>query len=235
VVFDCYLCIIKSLEDISFSKENFELLIKKTREQSIRISELKQELEWLKRQIFGRKSERFEGMDPNQLQLQLDELQEQIRQQGEELQQISYKRKKPEKGETQARGRMPIPAHLRREEIIIDPEELPEGAKKIRQEVTEVMEYRKAEIYVKKYIRPKYALPKEEEGTRIGQLPSLPIPKGNAGPSLLSQVLIGKYVDHLPLYRQQQQFKRLGVEISDKTICGWVSASCERVYDKNPL
>jgi hypothetical protein len=81
VVFDCYLCIIKSLEDISFSKENFELLIKKTREQSIRISELKQELEWLKRQIFGRKSERFEGMDPNQLQLQLDELQEQIRQQ----------------------------------------------------------------------------------------------------------------------------------------------------------
>jgi transposase len=130
---------------------------------------------------------------------------------------------------------MPIPAHLRREEIIIDPEELPEGAKKIGQEVTEVMEYRKAEIYVKKYIRPKYALPKEEEGTRIGQLPSLPIPKGNAGPSLLSQVLIGKYVDHLPLYRQQQQFKRLGVEISDKTICGWVSASCERVYDKNPL
>jgi transposase len=122
---------------------------------------------------------------------------------------------------------MPIPAHLRREEIIIDPEELPEGAKKIGQEVTEVMEYRKAEIYVKKYIRPKYALPKEEEGTRIGQLPSLPIPKGNAGPSLLSQVLIGKYVDHLPLYRQQQQFKRLGVEISDKTICGWVSASCD--------
>jgi len=88
------------------------------------------------------------------------------------------------------------------------------------------MEYKKAEIYVKKYIRPKYALPKEE-GIVIGSLPSLPIPKGNAGPSLLSHILIGKYVDHLPLYRQQKQFKRLGVEISDKTICGWVAASCD--------
>ena len=67
----------------------------------------------------------------------------------------------------------------------------------------------------------------KEEGVVIGPLPSLPIPKGNAGPSLLSHILIGKYVDHLPLYRQQKQFKRLGVEISDKTICGWVSASCQ--------
>ncbi len=165
-------------------------------------------------------------MDSNQLQLQLEELEEKIWQQGEELQQISYKRKKPEKEEKQGRGRMPIPAHLRREDIIIEPEEIPEGSKKIGAEITEVMEYKKAEIYVKKYIRPKYVLP-QEEGIVIGSLPSLPIPKGNAGPSLLSQVLISKYVDHLPLYRQQQQFKRLGVEISDKTIGGWVAASCD--------
>jgi transposase len=176
--------------------------------------------------MFGRKSERFEGMDPAQLQLQLEELQEQMQQQGEELQQVSYTRKKASREDAKSRGRMPVPAHLRREEITIEPEDVPEGSKKIGEEITEVMEYKKAEIYVRKYIRPKYALPKEE-GIIIGQLPSLPIPKGNAGPSLLSQILIGKYVDHLPLYRQQQQFKRLGVEISDKTICGWVSASCE--------
>jgi transposase len=100
-----------------------------------------------------------------------------------------------------------IYTHLRREEITIEPENVPEGSKKIGEEVTEVMEYKKAEIYVKKYIRPKYVLPKEE-GVVIGLLPSLPIPKGNAGPSLLSHVLIGKYIDH-------------------KTICGWVAASCE--------
>lgn len=176
--------------------------------------------------MFGCKSERFEGMNPNQLQLQLEELEHRVQQQEEEFQQISYKRKKLEKEETQSRGRQPISAHLRREEITIEPEDVPEGSKKIGEEITEVMEYKKAEIYVKKYIRPKYALPKEE-GVVIGPLPSLPIPKGNAGPSLLSHILIGKYVDHLPLYRQQKQFKRLGVEISDKTICGWVSASCQ--------
>jgi len=141
-------------------------------------------------------------------------------------QEINYTRKKAIKEEKPGHGRMPIPGHLRREEIIIEPADVPEGSKKIGQEVTEVMEYQKAEIYVKKFIRPKYALP-QEEGIKIGQLPSLPIPKGNAGPSLLSHILIGKYVDHLPLYRQQQQFKRLGVELSDKTIGGWVTGSCD--------
>ena len=202
------------------------MLKRQNQELSDQNASLKDELEWLKRQFFGRKSERFEGMNPAQLQLQLEDLEHKLQQQEAELQQINYKRKKPGKEEVPPRGRMPIPDHLRREEITIEPEDLPEGSKKIGEEVTEVMEYKKAEIYVKKYIRPKYALPKEEV-IRIGQLPSLPIPKGNAGPSLLSHILIGKYVDHLPLYRQKKQFKRLGVEISDKTICGWVAASCE--------
>ena len=196
-----------------------ELLILEQKHQLTR-----DELDYLRRQIFGRKSERFIGMDSVQLSLELEGMVEAMRKQ--ETEQISYTRKKSGKEEKQGHSRMPIPAHLRREEITIEPDNVPEGSKKIGEEITEVMEYKKAEIYVKKYIRPKYALPKEE-GIRIGQLPSLPIPKGNAGPSLLSHILIGKYVDHLPLYRQQKQFKRLGVEISDKTIYGWVSASCE--------
>jgi transposase len=262
----CYLCIIKSQEDISFSKENFELLLQQNQELSTKYQEVstqnqklstqvqqqfshisaleqerqklqeellileqkhqltKDELDYLRRQIFGRKSERFIGMDPAQLSLELEGMVEAMRK--EETEQISYTRKKSGKEEKQGHCRMPIPAHLRREEITIEPEVVPEGSKKIGEEITEVMEYKKAEIYVKKYIRPKYALPKEE-GIVIGSLPSLPIPKGNAGPSLLSHVLIAKYVDHLPLYRQEKQFKRLGVEISDKTICGWVAASCD--------
>jgi transposase len=75
---------------------------------------------------------------------------------------------------------MPIPAHLRREEITIEPEKVPEGSKKIGEEVTEVMEYKKAEIYVKKYIRPKYALPKEE-GIKIGLYHHYPYPKAMPG------------------------------------------------------
>jgi transposase len=174
--------------------------------------------------MFGRKSERFVGMDPAQLTLALDGMDETIRKGGTE--QISYTRKKPVAEAKKGHGRMPIPAHLRREEITIEPDNLPEGSKKIGEEITEVMEYKKAEIYVKKYIRPKYVLPKEG-GIINGALPSLPIPKGNAGPSLLSHILIGKYVDHLPLCRQQKQFTRLGVGISEKTLCGWVAASCQ--------
>jgi len=251
-VFTPYLCIIKSKENISFSKENFELLLKQNQEltsqiqqQFHQISSLEQErnklqdqlhileqkhqltkdeLDYLRRQIFGRRSERFIGMDPTQLSLELEGMVEAMRKQ--ETEQISYTRKKSSKEEKQGHSRTPIPAHLRREEITIEPEDVPDGSKKIGEEITEVMEYKKAEIYVRKYIRPKYAFPKEE-GIVIGSLPSLPIPKGNAGPSLLSHILIGKYVDHLPLYRQQKQFKRLGVEISDKTICGWVAASCD--------
>lgn len=211
------------------------MLLKQNQELSAKISALedaynilqekhqltKEELDWLKRQLFGRKSERFIGMDPGQLSLELDGMVEAMRQ--EDTQEVSYTRKKANKEEKPGHGRMPIPTHLRREEIIIEPEEVPEGSKKIGEEITEVMEYKKAEIYVKKYIRSKYALP-QEAGVVVGNLPSLPIPKGNAGPSLLSHILIGKYVDHLPLYRQQQQFKRLGVEISDKTIGGWVAS-----------
>jgi transposase len=174
--------------------------------------------------MFGRKGERFVGMDPAQLTLALDGMDETIRKGGAE--QISYTRKKPVKEAKKGHGRMPIPAHLRREEITIEPDNVPEGSKKIGEDITEVMEYKKADIYVKKYIRPKYALPKEG-GIINGALPSLPIPKGNAGPSLLSHILIGKYIDHLPLCRQQKQFTRLGVGISGKTLCGWVAASCQ--------
>lgn len=233
--------------NIDFNEENFRLLIRKNQELSARISRLEQERErleqrlmilqekhqltreelaWLKRQLYGHKSERFLGADEAQLTLELEGLVEKMRE--EELQQISYQRKKTNKDEKSGHGRTPLPTHLRREEIIIEPEELPEGSKKIGEEVTEILEYKKAEIYVKKYIRPKYALP-EEQGIRIGNLPSFPIPKGNAGPSLLAHILIGKYVDHLPLYRQQQQFKRLGVDISDKTLGGWIPPACDLV------
>lgn len=231
--------------EINFNEENFRMLLKQNQELSAQVSTLKEErnaleeqllilqekhqltreeLDWLKHQLYGRKSERFIGGDANQLTLELEGMVEKMRQ--EELEDVSYTRKKTTRQEKPGHPRMPLPSHLRREEITIEPEALPEGSKKIGEEVTEILEYKKAEIYVKKYIRPKYALPKEE-GIKIGDLPSLPIPKGNAGPSLLSHILIGKFVDHLPLYRQVQQFKRLGIEISDKTIGGWVAAGCD--------
>jgi transposase len=89
----------------------------------------KDELEFLRRQIFGRKSERFIGMDPEQLTLELEGMVETMRK--EETEQISYTRKKTGKEEKQGHSRMPIPAHLRREEITVEPDDVPEGSKKI--------------------------------------------------------------------------------------------------------
>lgn len=74
------------------------------------------------------------------------------------------------------------------------------GAKKIGEVVTEILEYTPGKLYVEKYIRPKYALP-AEKGIIIGELPSFPIHRGNAGPGLLSHILISKFTDHLPFYR----------------------------------
>lgn len=76
---------------------------------------------------------------------------------------------------------------------MIEPAEDVTGAKKIGEVVTEILEYTPGKFHVEKYVRPKYALP-NEGGIVIGELPSLPMPKGNAGPGLLAHLLISKFV-----------------------------------------
>ncbi|WP_188112257.1 transposase [Aquimarina sp. RZ0] len=120
--------------------------------------------------------------------------------------------------------RAALAAHLPRVEETIEPEKLPIGAKKIGEEITEVLEYNPSSIFVRKIIRSKYVVP-EEQKIVIGSLPLLPIPKGNAGAGLLSQILVNKFCYHLPFYRQQQIFKSQVVVLSEATICGWFNAS----------
>ena len=70
------------------------------------------------------------------------------------------------------------------------------------EEITEVLEYAPGELFVKQYKRIKYAKP-GNAGVIIGELPSRPIEKAMAGEGLLAQIVIDKYIDHLPLYRQE--------------------------------
>jgi transposase len=151
----------------------------------------------------------------------------------QETEQITYTRSKPENKKGSA-IRLALPSHLHREEHIIEPAEDITGARKIGEVVTEVLEYTPGKFYVEKYVRPKYVLSKEERIV-IGELPSLPIPRGNAGPGLLAHLLISKFVDHLPFYRQVQQFKRQDIDIAESTINGWFTSSCrllEPLYEK---
>ena len=200
-----------------------EELLQENARLAAEVAYLKGELSTLKRMIFGQKRERFFPPDPEQMNLELG-----VEPSGaarKEIEQISYTRSKPQKQPT-PHSRNPLPPHLPRKEIVIEPPEDIEGLKRIGEEVTEELEYKPGSLYVNRYIRPQYAR-ENGDGILIGTLPDRPIEKGTPGPGLLSHVLISKYVDHLPLYRQRQQLKREGVEIAQSTITGWVQYCSE--------
>ena len=197
------------------------------------IALLKYQLAELKRLIFGAKSERFLAPIPGQL--SLFDLPEELPVEKPQ-EQITYTRTVPEK-EKNHPLRAELPAHLPRRIEVIEPENIAEGAKKIGEAITEILEYEPANIYVRQIVRPKYIVESTDEATRIviAELPLLPIPKGNAGPSMLAHILVNKFVDHLPFYRQSQIFKRQGLHIAESTIGGWFGAGCQLlnfVYQK---
>ena len=166
---------------------------------------LKHQLAELQRIIFGAKSERYIPIASNQS--TLFELTEQIVPETKTAE-ISYTRHKAEAKKQPIR--LELPSHLPRKEEIVEPAFLPKNAKKIGENITEVLEYEAANIYVRRIIRPKYIVDQNDEQTQIltAELPNLPIPKGNAGASLLAHILVSKFVDHLPFYRQTQMLKR---------------------------
>jgi len=185
------------------------------------LASFKDQLAELKRLVFGARSERFIDMSSaDQLALFAQAQQEEP----SPTEQITYQRKKPEVKKEQP-VRTLLPSHLPREEEIIEPENLETGSKKIGEEVTEILEHIPGKLYVRRIVRPKY-VKKGKDGVRISELPSLPIPKGNAGPGLLAHIQVSKWVDHLPFYRQIQMFKREKVRLAESTVNGWFTATC---------
>ncbi|WMJ71721.1 IS66 family transposase [Cytophagaceae bacterium ABcell3] len=189
------------------------------------IALLKFELKELKRLIYGTKSERFvPSSAPEQLNLGLGEEQATA---PEKEEVVRFKRVKKETARKHP-GRLPIPAHVPRVEEVVEPEEDTSGMKKIGEEVTEVLEYTTGKFHVRKIVRPKYAKP-EGEGVAIGELPYRAIEKGIAGASLVAFLVVSKYVDHLPLYRQIQIFKREGLNFPSSTMSDWVKQGVNKL------
>jgi transposase len=210
-----------STELVTISKEEFEALKSEN-------AWLKHQLAELKRLIFGAKSERFVAKNPDQATL-FDLPEEQPAENPTE--QITYTRTKPQQEKKQPL-RMELPSHLERRVEVIEPENLPEDAKNIGEAITELLEYNPAEVYVRRIVRRKYIVEQTDEETRIviAPLPTLPIPKGNAGPSMISHLLVSKFVDHQPFYRQVQIFKRQDLNIAESTINGWFNAGCDLLF-----
>lgn len=183
------------------------------------------QLDQLKRMLFGAKRERFvSNADLGQMTLPFDIPQEAAKE--PELEKVEYTRTKPSR--ENHHGRLELPSHLPVEEIVIEPKESTEGLKCIGQEITSTLDYVPAKLFVRKYIRNKYAMP-GGQGILIGELPARPIEKGIAEAGLLSNILVEKFVDHLPLYRQIERFKREQVRIPATTIDSWITQVADLV------
>lgn len=136
-------------------------------------------------------------------------------------------------------GRKPLPKNLPRERVehsLVDGEKCDCGSefKEIGEEITEQLEIIPAKVIVKQLVRKKYTCPCCEGSLKLAPMPKQPIPKSIAGSGLLAYITTAKYQDGLPLYRQQQAFKRLGVDLSRQTMANWMlklTELCQPVYN----
>lgn len=202
-------------------------------EAQLTIAMQKHRIAQLEKIVFGSKQERFVTPAAPPQQLALDIQADTVASCSViEAKQVTYTKTKVavEKKPIHHPGRGKLPEHLRRVEIVIEPDNLPEGSIKIGELVTEQLECTPGEFYVNKFIRPKYLIPAraEEENTKIvtAPLPVQPIEKCMAGPGLLAQLLVDKFLYHLPIYRQQQRFEHAGITLPYATLLAWIALGC---------
>ncbi len=191
------------------------------------VAYLTQQLDWFKRQIFGKKSERIIS-DLNGEQLLLEGLDAKDLQSKEETQTVpAHQRRKPKRNGQDA---ITLDPNLPVKTIVLD---VPEEQKvcqetgtplvKIGEEVTHKLAHEPGSYYIKETIRPKYAHPqKPEDGVLTALLPDSILSKCQADDSLLAEIVTQKFVDHLPLYRITEILGRQGVGISRKLLSQWV-------------
>ncbi len=193
---------------------------------SAEIEHLKLLIAKLRRMQFGRSSERLDRQI-EQMELRLEELQS-----AQAELPPAPKAKVEEKSQPVRRA---LPEHLPRERVLHEPActcpDCGTQMRKIGEDVSEVLDYVPARFRVIRHVRPKLACPDCERIVQV-QAPSRPIDRGLAGAGLLAHILVSKYADHLPLYRQSQIYAREGVELERSTLAEWVGG-CFRLV--NPL
>jgi transposase len=189
------------------------------------IEHLKLMIEKLRRQMFGAKSEKT-AAQLDQLEFELDELQ--IAQACARTAEMAPSLETPPKPKP---FRKPLPEHLPREVVTYDPEQscCPDcggSLKQFGEDVSEQLERIPATFKVIRHVRPKFACNRCERVIEA-PAPSRPVERGLAGPALLAHVLVSKYADHQPLYRQAEMYAREGVDLDRSTLAGWVGATSQ--------
>ncbi len=200
--------------------DNPQLLQQIIKNQNTIIISLQAQIAALKRNRFGRSSEKLDHQI-EQLELILDDM---------AYQGVDVEISEPDQSLAEAPkskpARQKLPEALPREEITHEPaHECPEcgdeSFSRFGEDVTEVLDYVPAHFKVLRHVRPKHSCRKCET-IRQAELPSMPITKGKAASGLLAHIMISKYTDHLPLYRQSEIYARQNIHISRSTMAGWM-------------
>ena len=219
---------VKALKALVIAKHRELLEQRKSNAQEI--EHLKLVIEKYRRMIFGRKSEKLSG-ELEQLEFRLEELE--TAQAAEEATQVATQ---PSSAQTDSKrrsrpARKPLAEALPREVVTHLPPHncCPDCGGALRQfgeDVSEQLERIPATFKVIRHVRPKFACASCESVVEA-PAPARPIDRGLPGPGLLAHVLVSKYADHLPLYRQSQIYAREGVDLDRSTLAGWVGAASE--------
>ena len=201
----------------------FEQSQKEIHSQQLKIQALTMELAYLRRNLFGKKSESLSAHSD----LFEETLQTDLAAVHAEIEQLDPSAKADPAKSTRSRaGRQPLPEHLPRIEHRHEPEscqcdQCGQNLVKIGEDVSEQLDVEPAKFFVHRHIRPQYAC-KTCENVTAAPIPPAIIEGGMAAPGLLSWVLTSKYLNHLPLYRLEQIAVREQVTLSRSTLAEWV-------------
>ncbi len=197
-------------------------LVSETQTLQTEIKYLNEKVKYLLKQLFGSKSEK---VDPNQLTLLLNgpELPAANEETLAEVEEVAPAPRRAKRRPLAER----LPDDLPIETVVIEPEEVlahPEEYKKIGEETMVELDVKPPRFFKRLIVRPKYVkVADRRQPPIVAPAPRRIIENSFASAGLLTAILLGKYADHLPLYRQEQIFKaRHGVELSRKTMCDWV-------------
>ena len=212
------------------------------------VSSLKSMMAWLRKKLFGSMSEKHLPLDPSVLEPTLFDMslseEEQAALDAEVKKMEEQNAKAIEVKSHRREVRKPV---MRKDLPVEETHIYPEGISldeytEIGVETTDRIAIRPAVMYIDRTVRHKFVLKSslqieepEKQAFVIAPLPEMIIPKGMASESLLADILVDKYVYHLPFYRVMQKYKELGVLLSDSTIGDWFNAVCSRLrplYDK---
>jgi len=223
-------------DDLSMCHAMIGQLLEALGDANRKLTHMEHKLQQLLRRLYGRSSEK---LDPKQMALfaeMLEQMRGQEAEAGPEPQTVL-----PKSPAGKGHGRRKLPPDLPRDRVVHD---LPDKEKPcpccgemrivIGEETSEQLDYIPAKVKVIEHARLKYVCKscerKAAEGgpqIEVAAKPLSPIEKGLAAPGLLSHVIVSKFDDHLPLYRLERIFGRLGIDLSRSTMCGWMRQSAE--------